>query len=132
MGEATKAILGRLVELCEPHVAAVPCRSFQIIGVDVMLDDRLQPHLLELNDLVSLKLGRTVMLDDPVVKEQGLKMCTAPCFDHRKHAHAACPTDETVKVPLVAGVFAALQRLHLYGVDVEDHVMLHDLPFTHL
>ena len=29
-----------------------------------MLDDQLQPHMLELNDLVSLKLGRVVMLDD--------------------------------------------------------------------
>jgi len=78
------------------------------------------------------EFGARRFSDQTSVKEQALKLCTAPCFDHRKHAHAPCHTDDTVKVPLVAGVLAAVQRLHSQGSDISDDVLLDGLAFDPL
>eukprot|EP00930_Biecheleria_cincta_P007146 TRINITY_DN108300_c0_g1_i1.p1 TRINITY_DN108300_c0_g1~~TRINITY_DN108300_c0_g1_i1.p1 ORF type:complete len:236 (-),score=35.75 TRINITY_DN108300_c0_g1_i1:71-679(-) len=122
-------ILQQTLELCEPLVAPSSYNCFQILGADVLLDDQLAPHLIELNDLVSLKLGRMVLLDDPVVRELALEKCTAPCFDHRPHSHAPSELDEIVKVPLVVGSLRLIQRMNSHGGDVPSHALLDGLPF---
>jgi len=128
---AVRAMLSRVIDLCRQQVDAVPCRCFQIVGVDVLLDDALRPHMLELNDLVSLKLGRVVALDDPIVRELGLKQCTAPCFNHRSHAHAPSELDELVKVPLVTNVLTIVQRAVAAAPSAGDPVgdWIEGLPF---
>merc|ERR1712224_101439 len=130
--KSIRTMLGTVMALCQQYVPTSPCRSFQIVGADVLLDDELQPHLIELNDLVSLKLGRIVLLDDPVVQDLGLKKCTAPCFDHRAHAHAPSHIDEEVKVPLVAKVLTLVQRFHANGAETPDRILLDGLPFDAL
>eukprot|EP00440_Ansanella_granifera_P006267 gb/GFBE01006795.1/.p1 GENE.gb/GFBE01006795.1/~~gb/GFBE01006795.1/.p1 ORF type:complete len:394 (+),score=55.82 gb/GFBE01006795.1/:1-1182(+) len=130
--QEVQQILQQTLECCEPSVAPSPCSCFQILGADVLLDDKLAPHLIELNDLVSLKLGRTVLLDDPVVRELGLKKCSAPCFDHRPHAHAPSELDELVKVPLLVNTLRLVQRVNLQSGDVPSDALLHELPFDAL
>lgn len=125
-------ILQQTLECCQPLVSLSSRNCFQILGADVLLDEQLAPHLIELNDMVSLKLGRTVLLDDPVVRELALKKCTAPCFDHRPHAHAPSKLDEIVKVPLVVSSLRLVQRIHLHGGDVPSHDLVDGLPFDAL
>lgn len=108
--QAIRAMLESAMVACHAAVQRSTSRCFHIVGADVLLDEALRPHLLELNDLASLKLGRTVLLNDPIVQELGLKKCTAPCFDHRVHAHAPSELDDVVKVPLVAAALRLVQR----------------------
>lgn len=130
--QAIRGMLGRVLTLCEQHVTPAPCPCFQILGADVLLDENLQAHMLELNDLVSLKLGRVVGMDDPVVQELGLKRCTAPCFNHRQHAHAPSSLDEQVKIPLVENVLNVVQRIASHGTGVPQDALLDGLPFDAL
>eukprot|EP00927_Polykrikos_kofoidii_P050814 TRINITY_DN4468_c0_g3_i1.p1 TRINITY_DN4468_c0_g3~~TRINITY_DN4468_c0_g3_i1.p1 ORF type:complete len:413 (-),score=32.95 TRINITY_DN4468_c0_g3_i1:464-1702(-) len=130
--QAISAMLQTTMACCRPCVPSIPCRSFQIVGADVLLDEKFRAHLIEFNDMVSLKLGRTVLMTDPIVQELGLKRCSAPCFDHRPHAHAPNDLDEHVKVPLVVGSLTLVQRIATLGADTSSDVLLDELPFDAL
>lgn len=109
------ALLGAAVAAMEHPMASEPPEGatdadscFQLLGLDVMLTERLQPVLLEANAHPSLALDATVPLGTGELPE-GAKPCR--CKDMAEpHFHQPSVVDEAIKVAVLAGALEIVRR----------------------
>jgi hypothetical protein len=74
MGRAEPAL--QLVDGCHAVDAAAGTRCFQIFGIDVLLDQQMNPHLLEVNNMPSKEIGEAV--DVAVIAPPLLSLLPSP------------------------------------------------------
>lgn len=82
--------------------AAFEPNCFQVLGVDVLLDERLQPWLLEVNARPSMEIDTAVRLSEA---PEGTRRCVCRDMDGEEHAHIRSEVDVYVKRLLTAGAF---------------------------
>lgn len=132
--DSVVSLVQRTVALMSPaltafhrsHCESSEMRSFQILGFDVMLDERFVPYLLEVNNSPSLCIDEALPLEPgaPGSEERGgrpgrtrekNKVCL--CMDMAQpHFHQTALVDLAIKKLVMAGVFRLLEQLNA-GVD---------------
>eukprot|EP00928_Gymnodinium_smaydae_P010868 TRINITY_DN14093_c0_g3_i1.p1 TRINITY_DN14093_c0_g3~~TRINITY_DN14093_c0_g3_i1.p1 ORF type:complete len:691 (-),score=162.12 TRINITY_DN14093_c0_g3_i1:68-2140(-) len=75
---------------------------FQILGIDVLMDDRLQPWLLEVNARPSMEISNPVRLADC---PPGTRRCVCRDMDGEEHSHVQSEIDVHVKRRVIEGAF---------------------------
>eukprot|EP00392_Amoebophrya_sp_AT5.2_P011659 g11742.t1 len=88
-----------------PEGSPARCPCFQVLGFDVLLDQKFRMHLLEVNNSPSLSIDEVVPLAPTSdAKTAGFpKVCR--CMEHHQpHTHHEGPVDYKVKSKLVRGV----------------------------
>lgn len=117
--------------LCGYHRAhgdgEIPC--FQMLGFDIILDEKFKPHLLEINNSPSLCIDEAFPLDPGSVASPGTahgrprtqeKGRVCHCMDlHMPHYHQTALVDLVVKRTAMCGAFQMLRQLS-QGAEVYD------------
>lgn len=98
-------------------------RCFQMLGVDVMLDHRFFPHLLEVNNSPSLNIEELFPLTPD---DTGVKPCL--CMEMSgPHRHQVSLVDLHVKKVAMAGAFSLLEQINDGEEPESEHYMHVDL-----
>mmetsp|Transcript_69800 Transcript_69800/g.214038 ORF Transcript_69800/g.214038 Transcript_69800/m.214038 type:complete len:748 (-) Transcript_69800:76-2319(-) len=77
-------------------------RCFQVLGVDVLLDENLQPWLLEVNGRPSMDIEEPVRLSEA---PEGMRSCKCRDMDGEEHVHLPSKVDMLVKSTAMRGAF---------------------------
>mmetsp|Transcript_27763 Transcript_27763/g.69733 ORF Transcript_27763/g.69733 Transcript_27763/m.69733 type:complete len:729 (+) Transcript_27763:40-2226(+) len=77
-------------------------QCFQMLGVDVLLDEKLQPWLLEINGRPSMDIEEPVRLSEA---PEGTRRCPCRDMDGEEHAHFVSKVDLMVKTAAMRGAF---------------------------
>lgn len=98
-------------------------QSMQLLGFDIMLDNKFAPYLLEVNNSPSLCIDEALPLEGEELASQVVtcgrqsltreknKICT--CMDmHQPHRHQTALVDLHVKMVAMSGAFQLLAQVH--------------------
>eukprot|EP00927_Polykrikos_kofoidii_P081295 TRINITY_DN7854_c0_g1_i3.p1 TRINITY_DN7854_c0_g1~~TRINITY_DN7854_c0_g1_i3.p1 ORF type:complete len:716 (-),score=96.87 TRINITY_DN7854_c0_g1_i3:163-2310(-) len=96
------------------HAVAAECRSFQIFGIDMLLDEEYTPWLLEVNSSPSMQVDHVRPWDETVDLKADRCNCVEAVWPH---VHEACGVDVLVKGK-VLGCALQLVREHAEGRQV--------------
>lgn len=75
-------------------------QCFQVLGVDVLLDEKLQPWLLEINGRPSMDIDEPVRMSEA---PEGMRRCICRDMDGEGHVHLQSPVDTHVKTAALEG-----------------------------
>lgn len=88
-------------ENSEEEEDAMPS-CFQVLGVDVLLDEKLQPWLLEVNGRPSMDIEEPVRMAEA---PEGMRRCCCRDMDGDEHVHLTSKVDVHVKTTAMRGAF---------------------------
>mmetsp|Transcript_37470 Transcript_37470/g.74309 ORF Transcript_37470/g.74309 Transcript_37470/m.74309 type:complete len:732 (-) Transcript_37470:138-2333(-) len=77
-------------------------RCFQLLGIDVLLDENLQPWLLEVNGRPSMDIEEPVRMADA---PEGMRRCACRDMDGEEHVHLPSSVDLYIKSVAMVGAF---------------------------
>jgi len=77
-------------------------QCFQLLGVDVLMDESLQPWLLEINGRPSMDIEEPVRMSEA---PEGMRRCPCRDMDGDDHVHLPSPVDVHVKSLALRGAF---------------------------
>jgi len=80
-------------------------RCFQIMGFDVLVDNKFQPHLLEINSGPSLSTDSIIEVPKDYEPKLHEKICQCP-KNHNPHMHCKSSIDQIIKNTVIQGTLS--------------------------